>query len=161
MIIQRILLWFTLDKYLGTFLSLTAVLFVFMNFCITDSFNILMTSIFQYLTDSFRFEEFPSVLRSIDYLIDNKQIDFNCFSRILPSKSPMSLKFVKNKLHINCFCLNPPGKITSMNGIALRRKFNILSIWYTLPYNSHFWQFLWSWELASVSPQPGGCLVFS
>ena len=162
MIIQRTLLWFTLDKYLGTLLSLTAVLLVFMNFCITDSFKILMISIFQYLADSFRFQEFPSVLRSTDYLIDNKQIGFNCFFRILPSKSPspsyvrsiyvlclrgwwMSLKFVTNKFHINCFCINPSDEMTSMNGIALRSKFNLLSIWYSLPYNTHFWQFLWSW----------------
>ena len=45
-----------------------------------------MISIFQYLADSFRLQEFPSVLRSTDYPIDNKQIDFNCFFRILPSK---------------------------------------------------------------------------
>ena len=87
---------------------------------------------FQFL-NSFRFEEFPSVLRSIYYLIDNKQINFNCFFGILPTKSRVSLKFVTNKLNISCFCLNLFHKITSANGIALRRHFDILSIWYTSP----------------------------
>ena len=104
-------------------------------------YELLHHRFFQYLNDFnisishrfFCFEEFPSILRSIDYLLDNKQIDFTCFFRILPSKSCMPLKFVTNKLHINCFCLNPSDEITSMNGIALRRKFNILSIWYALP----------------------------
>ena len=71
-------------------------------------YKLLHHRFFQYLNDFnisishrfFRFEEFPSVLRSIDYLLDNKQIDFTCFFRILPSKSRMSLKFVTNKLYI-------------------------------------------------------------
>ena len=133
MIIQRTLLWFTLNKYLGTFLSLTAVLFVFMNFCITDSFNILMMSIFQYLTDSSALKNFLPFWEH--WLPNRKQTNwfYLLFQDLTPSKLCMSLKFVTNKLHINCFCLNPSDEITSMKGIALWRKFNIQSIWYTVP----------------------------
>ena len=91
MIIQETLLWFILDKYLGIFLSL-AVVFI-------SSHNLFHHRFFQYL-NSFRFEEFPSVLWSIAYLNDNKQITFNYFFRILLTKSRTSLKFVTNKLFL-------------------------------------------------------------
>ena len=65
-------------------LSVAVVLSVFMNFSITVFFNISI----------------PSALRSIDYLMDNKQINFNCFCGILPTKSRVSLKFVTSKLNI-------------------------------------------------------------
>ena len=149
-IIQETLLWFTLDKYLGIFLSLAAVFICF--------YKLFYHRFFQYF-NCFRFEEFRSVLWSIDYLIDNKQINFKCFFGILPTKSRMSLKSVTNKLNINCFCLNPSDKITNINGIALRRKFDIILIRYTLPY-SHSWQFLWYWELASLSTSAPGMFGF-
>ena len=132
MIIQETLLWFILDKYLGIFLSL-AVVFI-------SSHNLFHRRFFQYL-NSFRFEEFPSVLWSIAYLNDNKQITFNYFFRILLTKSRTSLKFVTNKL----FLLNTSDKIKSLNGIAWRSKFKVLvllryiiAIRYNLPYNSTF-----------------------
>ena len=127
--------------------------------CFICFYELFHPKFVQYL-NSFRFEEFPSVLRRIDYPIDNKQINFNCFFGILLTKSRVSLKFVTNKLIINCFCLNHFDEITSVNGIVLRGQCDILSIWYTLPYNSHSWQFLWSWELASLSPSAPGMFVF-
>ena len=161
MIIQRTLLWCTLDKYFGTLLSLTAVFLVFMNFYITDSFNILMISIFQYLTDSSTLKNFlPFWEALITSLITNKLILIAFSESYL--QNPCRYRTLIERLmyvqftswfHINCFCINPSDEMTSMNGIALRSKFNLLSMWYSLPYNTHFWQFLWSWELA--------CLVFS
>ena len=148
MIIQGILLGFTLDKYWGILLSLAAVLSVFMNFSIPNLFNISIPSA---LKNSLPFWEgltTPSITNKLTLI---------AFSE---SYLRVSLKFATNKLIINCLCLNPFDEITSVNGIVLRGQFDILSIWYTLPYNSHSWRFLWSWELASLSPSAPGMFVF-
>ena len=72
---------------------------------------------------SFRFGEFPSVLRSV---IDNKQINFNCFFKILPSRHECHLSLYQSNYTL-FFCSNISNEITKVNRIQLRRKFNKLS----------------------------------
>ena len=128
-------------------------LWILVTFSITDFF---------YYFNSFRFWEFPSVLRSA---IDNKQINFNCFFKILRSRSRMSLKFVTLQLHINytliTFCSNLSNEITKVNRIDLRRRFNKLSQdtpSLTIVTPDSFCD-TENWPL--YPPQPRGCLVIS
>ena len=128
-----------------------------------NSLNLFHHRFFYYF-NSFRFWEFHSVLRSaIDN--DNKQINFNCFFKILRSRSRMSLKFVTVQLHINytliTFCSNLSNEITKVNRIDLRRKFNKLSQdtpSLTIVTPDSFCD-TENWPV--YTPQPRGCLVIS
>ena len=95
------------------------------------------------------------VLWSIDYVINNKQINHNCFLRILRTMSRMPLKFATNKLNINCFYS------IFLTNQKCERQCLKKEIWYSInmihsPLLKSLLEFLWSWELASLSPSAPG-----